>query len=478
MPGALRTVAVAAILLAPTALAFRSGGYFDQPRLVAAIATWALVAILAVSARRPLPAGAPGRLALAGLAALTALVGLSIAWAPLAGPAQADVQRLLLYLGALVVASAVLRGRAERRLVEPALLAGALVVCAYGLAGRLLPGILSQSVSSSAFGRLEQPLTYWNAMGMLGALGVVFGARLAADATRDARLRAAAAAGAVPCGLVVYLSFSRGALLALAVGLALLALLSRERVQLRAALAIVAPTAAVCLLAGLLDGPRALEGSLGAREAQGAVLLAALVAAAAVAATLATRLARLPAGGPLRALPIVAAGATLAVLGGFLIAGGSGGARGEPAVGAQTQRLASVESNRYAYWRVAAAMFAREPLAGEGSGAFRVAWRRDRTIDDPALDAHSLYVETAGELGLLGLLALAAFLGGAGWAAVRALRADRTAACGAAAAAGALAVHAGLDWDWEMPALALIAIVLVGALIAASEGAERPASAG
>ncbi|MCD6726638.1 MAG: O-antigen ligase family protein, partial [Solirubrobacteraceae bacterium] len=410
MPGALRTVAVAAILLAPTALAFRSGGYFDQPRLVAAIATWALVAILAVSARRPLPAGAPGRLALAGLAVLTALVGLSIAWAPLAGPAQADVQRLLLYLGALVVASAVLRGRAQRRLVEPALLAGALVVCAYGLGGRLLPGIVSQSVSSSAFGRLEQPLTYWNAMGMLGALGVVFGARLAADATRDARLRAAAAAGAVPCGLVVYLSFSRGALLALAVGLALLVLLSRERVQLRAALAIVAPTAAVCLLAGLLDGPRALEGSLGAREAQGAVLLAALVAAAAVAATPAPRRAGVAAGGPQRALPHGAAGAMLAVLGGFLIAaGGSGGARGEPAVGAQTQRLASVESNRYAYWRVAAAMFAREPLAGEGSGAFRVAWRRDRTIDDPALDAHSLYVETAGELGLLGLLALAAF---------------------------------------------------------------------
>jgi hypothetical protein len=31
-----------------------------------------------------------------------------------------------------------------------------------------------------------------------------------------------------------------------------------------------------------------------------------------------------------------------------------------------------------------------------------------------------------------------------------------------------MAVHAGLDWDWEMPALALIAILLAGAVLAAN----------
>ena len=45
----------AAILIAgPTALAFFSGGYFDRPRLVAAVVAWALVILAALTAR-PLP---------------------------------------------------------------------------------------------------------------------------------------------------------------------------------------------------------------------------------------------------------------------------------------------------------------------------------------------------------------------------------------------------------------------------------------
>jgi hypothetical protein len=32
------------------------------------------------------------------------------------------------------------------------------------------------------------------------------------------------------------------------------------------------------------------------------------------------------------------------------------------------------------------------------------------------------------------------------------------------------ATHAALDWDWEMPALALVAIVLAGLVVAAAEG--------
>ena len=43
--------------------------------------------------------------------------------------------------------------------------------------------------------------------------------------------------------------------------------------------------------------------------------------------------------------------------------------------------------------------FAAHPLAGVGSGGFRAEWRRERKIDDPARDAHSLYLETLGELG-------------------------------------------------------------------------------
>ncbi len=466
----LRVTAVAAILAGPTALAFFSGGYFDQPRLVAGIVAWVLAAVGAVLAPHPLPRSRSGRLALGGLAALTALVGLSILWTPVRAFAQSDLQRLLLYLGALIAAVALLRGRFGLRLVEPALGAGALLVVLYALSGRLLPGLVAQSVSTSAVGRLEQPLTYWNAMGILAATGMLLATRLAGDATRDARLRAAGAGAVVPFGLAVYLTFSRGALLAVALGLILLVGLTRERAQARAAGAGVAAVVVACIVAGLLPAVRALEGSAGSRDVQGLVMLAVLLAVVAAAVLAQRRLAAMPPGAPIGAPGVLAVGLALLLAGGFfLAAAGNGSSGGQPRIGADTRRLASFESNRYDYWKVAADMFTAAPVIGQGSGAFRVDWRRERTIDDPALDAHSLYIETAGELGLLGLLALAMFLAGVAWACVSALAIDRSAAAGAIAALAALALHAGLDWDWEMPAVALIGLLLAAALIAAAD---------
>ena len=99
----------------PTVLAFFSGGYFAEPRLIAAIVVWALVLALALTGPAPLPRTLPGRLALGGLAALTAWSARLVAWAPLAGPALESVQRLTLYLGALLLAIGVLRDRRALR---------------------------------------------------------------------------------------------------------------------------------------------------------------------------------------------------------------------------------------------------------------------------------------------------------------------------------------------------------------------------
>ena len=66
------SAAAAPVLLAPAAIAFASGGYFDEARLWAAAAAWLLVAVLAVMPGVSLdPGSPPARLALAGLAALT-----------------------------------------------------------------------------------------------------------------------------------------------------------------------------------------------------------------------------------------------------------------------------------------------------------------------------------------------------------------------------------------------------------------------
>ena len=46
------TFAAAVLFAGPTALAFFSGGYFAEPRLLAAIVAWTLVLAFAVAGRR------------------------------------------------------------------------------------------------------------------------------------------------------------------------------------------------------------------------------------------------------------------------------------------------------------------------------------------------------------------------------------------------------------------------------------------
>ena len=89
----------------------------------------------------------------------------------------------------------------------------------YGLAGRLLPEVIELNQSVRALGRLEQPITYWNAEGALAAIGLVLCARLAGSPSRPLPVRVLAAAGAAPLGMGIYLSDSRGAIAAALVGL-------------------------------------------------------------------------------------------------------------------------------------------------------------------------------------------------------------------------------------------------------------------
>ncbi|HEY6887801.1 MAG TPA: hypothetical protein VI300_08480, partial [Solirubrobacter sp.] len=225
------------VLLGPAALAFAKGGYFDVPRLVAGVVACALVLVAAARDARPVPRSA--YVAVGGLAALTAWTGLSILWAPIAGAASDDFQRVLLYLFAFVAAVAVLRPPEVRRLVEPVLLAGIVAAVLYGLSERLLPSVFSLETLPSADNRLAWPLTYWNAMGALAGMGLVLAAWIPSRA---------AIATAPPLGLACYLTFSRGALGATAAGLAVLVALAPTVGQARR-VAVAAGGAALAALA-------------------------------------------------------------------------------------------------------------------------------------------------------------------------------------------------------------------------------------
>jgi hypothetical protein len=469
---ALLNGARAVLLAGPVALAFFTGGYFDEPRAWAGLVTWLLVVVSALAVRPVLPSARAGRLALAGLVLFAVWTLFSFTWAPIAGDAYHRGQIGILYAGGLLAASALLRGRGAVRAVEPALAGGALLVVGYGISERLLPGLLQFQHSVSARGRLEQPLTYWNAMGEVAAIGVVLCVRIAGDANRGRAPRLAAIAAAAPLGLGLYLSFSRGALFACAAGIITLVVVAPWREQLR----LGALTLAAALLAAAASAPfrglTALAGSDAARERQGAIVLA-LLALVIIAAVLVGRqlirtesaqTLRLPRLAPLIALALVCAGLALAI-----VVGAKESASRPLSAGAN--RFTTLQSNRYAYWRVAFRAFEAEPLRGVGAGGWAVYWLRYRPIDEFAQDAHSMPLQTLAELGLIGTGMLALLVVGTGFTARAAQRSAPTLAAGSIAGLVVYAVHAPLDWDWEMPAVTLLAIILAGALIALGEEA-------
>jgi O-antigen ligase len=466
-----RSTLVAAPLLAlPVVLAFFSGGYFDQPRLVAGLVACAALLAVALLAPRPLPATLAGRCVAAGLALLAAWTALSITWAPLPGRALADAERVALYLVVFLVAAAVLRGAAARA-VEPGLLAGIVLVCCYALSERVLPGLVDLDSSRSAAGRLEQPVTYWNAMGMLAALGLVLAVRGAGDTRRPRWAQSAAAAAAPVTGAVLMLTFSRGAIVAAFAGLVVVALLTRTRKGAVAARYCVAAALAAAVAVALLPAVRTLEGD--SRDLQGAVALVVLLALTLLVVYATRRPIRAAeAARPDRVRRATVAGIVVAFIALILVAAAVEKGVGTPETGATASRLASAQSNRYAYWRVALDTFAEHPVRGIGSGGFRQVWLEKRSIEELVNDAHSLYLETAAELGLVGLLLLAAVIAGIVACGHRMVRVDRDAAIGPIAALAAFGVHAGLDWDWEMPAVTLIAVLLAAVLVT---GAEPPA---
>jgi O-antigen ligase len=481
------TAAVAVLLAMAPVLAFSSGGYFDGSRLIAAFTVWILVLAVAVATPHPLPARRSGQLAVGGLLALCLLTGASLLWAPLAEPAFDATTRLLLYVGALVAAAALLRDRRAARAAEPALALGATAVLGYGLAGQLLPSIIHLDASFGSGGRLEQPITYWNAEGILAAVGLVLCARLTGDRTRATGVRAAASAASAILAAGLYLTYSRGALAAGFVGLIVLLVAAPDRSQLRALLRVVVTGVLAALCVAGLPSIGALRAGPTADARDGAIALAALVCVMAGALAVTVRSVRREGRGELaiaslavgRRLAMVAAVAIVLTAAGLVVGGlRERGGESELAVREGAARLTSTTSRRYDYWAVGLRTFADHPLHGLGAGSFRVAWLKERPVPEGAREVHSLPLEVALELGVAGLLAFAVFVGGAAAAARAAVRGNPVLAAGPAAACTAWAVHATIDWDWQIPAVTLPAVILVGCLIAVGESVRGGESDG
>lgn len=489
-------------------LASQSGGYFPPARLLAGAIAFAALAVLLGLRPSRARMSAPALLALGSLCWLTAWTGLSSLWSSAPDVALDDFQRNLLYVGLLGLGLLCAgNGRLSRHLVWM-VLAIAVGTVAVGLAARLFPSGPVDPYEAVAQYRLSAPLDYWNALGAVGAMAVVLGVGLAADLRSHPVLRGAAAGGAVIAAVAAYMTFSRGAWLAFFVGLGVLVLVAPRRLPLLLSASICGLAAAVAV--ARLQQFEALTGdpSLGAgREAEGrdfALLLAVVVAVAATAQGLVARvsfayrnmehltwLGRRAAAGA-GALVVLAAGVLYLADAGRAEQGAASRLESadrwistqwrdfmNPATfsATGTERLGSASGTRSDLFRVAIDGFEDDPLLGDGAGGFEARFAHDRRVPETVREPHSLYLDTLGELGAIGAAGLVALIGAFGWAAVVARRrarwVTRTQAAAASAALSVWAAHSAMDWDWQVPALTGLALLLAAALMAAGPPRRR-----
>jgi O-antigen ligase len=276
-------------------------------------------------------------------------------------------------------------------------------------------------------------------------------------------------------GSGLYTTFSRGALFEYAIGMLVLVVFRRRREQLVGSIVSFAAAALGAAMTAPFHCVTALAGPRSTAETQGAIVLAGIVVLAVLAAVAQQRLAARQPAGELR-LPRYAAQLTCGlavVMMGLAIVVGSSERSGEQ-LGAGAGRLTTLSSSRYAYWRVAIHTFDKQPLRGVGAGGWAVFWLQHQGHNGFAQDAHSLPLQTMAELGLIGLAFLILLFAGAAMAARRALAVDRAAAAGPIAVLVAWFAHSLIDWDWQMPAVSLIAFGMAGLLAAVC--LERTAS--
>ena len=449
-------------------------------RSVAAILVW--WGVLVAVAFDLAPRAAIPRAALACTALLVAFglfTALSIGWAPSAEGAFAEADRVFLYAGVLLSAVLLARPGDAGRWADGMALA-VVVVALLALGQRLFPGLLPDDRLAeqlpNAATRLSYPVGYWNGLAIFVALGFPLLLRVAVVA-RLALWRAAALAPLPALAGAIYLTSSRGgvAVAALA-GAAFVLLCGRVRALLALAVAAAGCAAAVAILDArsvLVDGP--FDGSA-AKDAgpEAAALIAAVCVACALVYALASGRVRLRTSIPRLVWPLLA----VVAVAGAIAADPAERVRtfkAEPPVqeapGATPVRghlSSSGGSGRWQFWDAAAGEWREHPLAGGGAGSFEPWWAQHGKLDWFVRNAHSLWLETLAELGVVGLLLLAGVFAvgvAAGLARLRGRAADdRVTVAALLALVLGFMLGAAIDWVWQLPAVAALALLSLGLL--------------
>jgi hypothetical protein len=461
------------------------------------------IAVVLVGAR----SRAGGAAAVLLFALLAALTYASIAWSVQPASSWLEANRTLSYLAAFATALMLARLAPGRwPALVGAVATAATVICAYSLLVKVFPGSLDPN---DPFGRLRAPFDYWNAVGLMAAMGIP--ACLWAGARPDGApwLRALSVPAIAILVPALILAYSRGALIVAIIGAAIWFALAPLRLRSALILALgVAGGAAISAWAlatrGISADQIASATRTNAGHTFGLVLLVALSlsTAAGLAAgygmdrlSLSPRLHRRIGAGLIGLAAMIPVGGVVA------LTASSRGLTGEMShiwntltnpngIVSSTQpgRLVQLSNSRPHYWSLGLTVGEHHLLAGTGAGSFLTAQTAFPAsgIWDPrhnhAGHAHSYLIETFADLGLIGitvslalLLAWALATGrtfGRAWPrrGARAARpppsedssAERTGLIALLAIVVAFGLHSLIDWTWFIPGDAVTALVCAG----------------
>lgn len=450
------------------------------------------------------------------LLAFTALTAISIVWSVQPDHSWQDSGRMLAYSGVFAAGIALVRVAPER---WPAVLGGlalaTVIVCAYALATKVFPATLA---STNAYARLKEPYGYWNAVGLSAAMGAICCLWLGARRTGHALLRALAYPAMGLLLLTLVLAYSRGALVALAIGVALWLCVVPLRLR-GATLLIVGVIAAGAVAAwdfsrhALSSEGVALAERTTAGHQLGALIVAMLLLLTVVGVGVGfltgrrppSLLARRRAGAALlaaTALVVLAFVGALAVSHRGLTGSVSHAVDALTNPNAKTPpntpgRLTAVASVRARYWKEALQVFDAHPLFGSGAEGYATAHLRYETETLNVRHAHGFIVQTLADLGLVGLLValalLASWMAAAGrathpfnrrwtsWRAWLTLRAggrpgwrrlqerelmrytpERIGLLSMLCLVVVFGAHSLIDWTWYVPGDACVALLCAG----------------
>jgi O-antigen ligase len=468
-------------------LGLKGGGYDSIIRDEVGVAIWWIVLLGAAVA--VLPVNSPGRTGWIGLGLLAgfgAWTGLGIAWSSDAGASVREFARVATYLGVFALVLTARKPGDMRRLVN-GLGAGMAVIGVLALLSRLHPAWFAEDQTALAVGstrnRLSYPLDYWNGLATLMAMATPLLLFMAIRG-RTVLGRAFAAAAIPPVALTAFLTLSRGGAIEMAVALIVFVALAPRRLRAAPTLLIAALGSAILIVA--TNQRDALTNGVNSTAAhhQGNEILAMTLVVCCGVGLLQTAIALAAKHhlGPrirFRRRTTWAAWGAIAACAAIVAVGvGLPGELsdqwqrfkepGGPGTGVQRFDSSS-GSGRYQTWSSAVDANDTDPALGIGPGTFEYWWAQHGDLTIFVRDAHSLYLETLGELGIIGFLLIVGFVGwtlGVGIA--RSVQRDprrRWPYAAATASAFAFAVGAGIDWAWELSVLPIAFMVLAAGLL-------------